>query len=514
MRNLSTYAVEVEISPPPPRRWRGQRDYIALDFKESESDMNILFISPEVFPFAKTGGLADVAGALPEAIAKKDHKASVIMPYYGLVKKNGFKPALFKKNIPLRINNREEFFSLLLLKHNGVDAYFIEKNEYYDREFLYGTPQGDYQDNAFRFGFYAKAILASLPYIGRQDVLHCNDWQSGLAPLYIRAHHKNDPMLNGTKILFTIHNMAYQGLFIKDVAPYLDIPWNLFTQAGVEFWDKLSFMKAGIVFSDAISTVSKGYSKEILTPEFGCGLDGLLKTREKDLHGIVNGVDYSVWNPATDKFIAKKFDANDLNGKAECKKDLAGSFGIAYNAKRPLIAMITRLAEQKGIDLVVNIMKDIVRDSDFVILGFGDEKYNKIFKDLVKKYKGKVGVSITFDNALSHKIEAGADMFLMPSRYEPCGLNQMYSLKYATVPVVRAVGGLDDTIQHFNPSAKKGNGFKFKDATNGALLGAIKDGVATFKNKKLWDALLKNCVACDYSWESSAEQYLKLYKNL
>ena len=476
--------------------------------------MNILFISPEVFPFAKTGGLADVVGALPEAIAKKGHKASTILPYYQLVKKSGFKPVIFKKNISLRINNREEFFNLLLLKHNGVDVYFIEKNEYYDREFLYGTPQGDYQDNAFRFGFYAKAILASIPYIGRQDILHCNDWQSGLVPLYVRTHHRDDPMFNKTKMVFTIHNMAYQGLFIKDVIPYLDISWDLFNQAGVEFWDKLSFMKTGIVFSDAISTVSKGYSKEILTPEFGCGLDGLLKSREKYLYGIVNGVDYSVWNPKVDKFIAKDYDENDPSGKVECKKDLAKAFEIKYNAKRPILAMITRLAEQKGIDLVVNIMKDMLKDSDFVILGFGDEKYNNIFKDLAKKYKGKVGVSIKFDNALSHKIEAGSDMFLMPSRYEPCGLNQMYSLKYGTVPVVRAVGGLDDTIQNFNPAAKKGNGFKFKDATNEAFLGAVKSAVSIFKDTKLWDELLKNCMSCDFSWESSAEQYLKLYKTL
>jgi starch synthase len=321
-------------------------------------------------------------------------------------------------------------------------------------------------------------------------------------------------MFNKAKILFTIHNMAYQGLFQKDVVPYLDISWDLFTQDGVEFWDKLSFMKAGMVFSDAISTVSKGYSREILTPEFGCGLDGLLKSREKDLYGIINGVDYTVWNPAVDKFISAKYDGKDLSGKAECKKDLSKALGIKYNAKRPLIAMITRLAEQKGIDLVVNIMKDILKESDFVILGFGSEKYNNIFQDLAKKYKGNVGISIKFDNALSHKIEAGADMFLMPSRYEPCGLNQMYSLKYATVPVVRAVGGLDDTIQNFNPSTKKGNGFKFKDASNEALLGSIKDAVNVFKNKKLWGALLKNCASCDYSWESSAEQYIKLYKKL
>ncbi|MEK6733389.1 MAG: glycogen synthase GlgA [Candidatus Omnitrophota bacterium] len=476
--------------------------------------MNILLISPEVFPFAKTGGLADVVGALPEAIAKKGHKSSAILPYYQLVKKNGFKPVMFKKNISLRIYNREEFFNLLILKQNGVDVYFIEKNEYYDREFLYGTPQSDYQDNAFRFAFYAKAIIASIQYIGKQDVLHCNDWQSGLVPLYIRTHHKSDPLFSKTKILFTIHNMAYQGLFPGEVLPYIDVPWDLYTADGIEFWGKANFMKAGMIFSDAISTVSKGYSREILSPEFGCGLDGLLRAKEKMLYGIINGVDYSVWSPANDKFIAEKFDEKDTSGKAACKKDLADVFGIKYNAKRPMVAMITRLAEQKGIDLVVNIMKDILKESDFVILGFGDEKYNNIFQDLAKKHKGKVGVSIKFDNALSHKIEAGADMFLMPSRYEPCGLNQMYSLKYGTVPVVRAVGGLDDTIQNFNPSTKKGNGFKFKDATNEAFLGAIKDAVAIFKNKKLWDALVKNCLACDYSWESSAEQYLKLYKNL
>jgi len=476
--------------------------------------MNILFISPEVFPFAKTGGLADVVGALPEAIAKKGHKASTILPYYQLVKKNGFNPVMFKKNISIRINNWEDSFNLLLLKHNGVDVYFIEKNEYYNREFLYGTPQDDYQDNAFRFGFYAKAILASIPYIGRQDIFHCNDWQSGLVPLYIKTHHKDDPMFSNVKVLFTIHNMAYQGLFSKEMMTYLDISWDLFNQDGVEFWDKLSFMKAGIVFSDAISTVSKGYSKEILNPEFGCGLDGLLKSREKNLYGIVNGVDYSIWNPAVDQFIAEKFNEKDLKGKVECKRDLAKAFEIKYNAKRPIIAMITRLAEQKGIDLVVNIMEELLKDSDFVILGFGDEKYNKIFQKMAEKYKGKIGVSIKFDNALSHKMEAGADMFLMPSRYEPCGLNQMYSLKYATVPIVRAVGGLDDTIQNFDPGTKKGNGFKFKDATNEALSGAIKEAVATFRNELLWKELLKNCISCDFSWESSAEQYLKLYKNL
>ena len=477
--------------------------------------MNILLISPEVFPFAKTGGLADVAGALPEAINKNGHNASVILPFYQAVRKNGWTPELFKKNIPVRINNREELFNLYLLKHNNVKVYFIDKKEYYDREFLYGTPQSDYPDNAFRFSFFAKAIIASIPYVGKQDILHCNDWQSGLAPLYLKLFHSAEPLYKNVKIVFTIHNMAYQGLFQRDVMQYIDIPESLFTPEGLEFWGRLNFMKAGIIYSDAITTVSKGYSREILLPEFGCGLEGLLRTREKNLYGIVNGVDYSVWNPAVDKFIAKKYSEKDLSAKEACKKDLVKEFGMKYDTKRPLVGMITRLAEQKGIDLVANSMKDIIKlGADFVLLGFGDEKYNNIFKDLAKKYKKNVGVKIAFDNVLSHKIEAGCDMFLMPSRYEPCGLNQLYSLKYATVPIVRAVGGLDDTIENFNPSTKKGNGFKFKDASIEALLGAIKDAAAIFKNKKLWNTLLQNCLSCDYSWDSSAEKYIKLYKNL
>ncbi|MFA4992208.1 MAG: glycogen/starch synthase, partial [Candidatus Omnitrophota bacterium] len=250
--------------------------------------MKILFISPEVFPFAKTGGLADVVGALPEAIAKKGHDSSVILPLYQLVRKNGFKPSLFKKNIPLRINNREDTFNLYFLKHNGADVYFIEKNEYYDREQLYGTPQGDYPDNAFRFSFYAKAIIASIPHIGKQDVIHCNDWQSGLLPLYIRLYHRDDQFFYNTKIVFTIHNMAYQGLFGQDIMSYIDLPESLFAPDQLEFWGKVNFMKAGILYSDAVTTVSEGYAREILTPEFGCGLDGLLRSKESSLYGIIN----------------------------------------------------------------------------------------------------------------------------------------------------------------------------------------------------------------------------------
>ncbi|MBU1006708.1 MAG: glycogen synthase GlgA [Candidatus Omnitrophica bacterium] len=468
--------------------------------------MNILFVSSEVFPFAKTGGLADVLGALPEALAKRGHTCSVILPFYKSVKKGGFSPEHFKS---------EKDFELYLLKKGNVNVYFVKKDEYYDRDQLYGTPQGDYPDNASRFGFFAKAVISAIPHITGVDILHCNDWQSALIPLYIKLFHKEKPEFRNIKTVFTIHNMAYQGLFGREAMDILGLPGELFIPDSLEFYGKINFMKAGIIYSDAVTTVSEGYSREILTPEFGCGLDGLLKTREKDLHGIVNGVDYSIWDPAIDKLIKANYDKKDLSGKVECKKDLTGQLGIKYDKIRPLIGMVTRLAEQKGLDIVAQSMGNLLKMGvDFALLGSGDEKYNNIFKNLSVKHKGHVGVYIGFNNALAHKIEAGADMFLMPSRYEPCGLNQLYSLKYATIPIVRAVGGLDDTVENFDPSVNKGNGFKFKEASSKEMLGAVKSAVAVFKDRKSWDALLRNSLACDYSWDSSAGKYEKLYADL
>jgi len=478
--------------------------------------MNILFISSEVYPFAKTGGLADVIGALPCSLSKRGHRCSIILPLYKCVRENGFKPGLFKKDIALKINNRDEVFDLYFLRHGNVDVYFIEKDVFYDRRHLYGTPQGDYADNALRFGFFAKAVIASIPHIDNLDILHCNDWQSALIPLYIKLLHKKEPEFKGLKTVFTIHNMAFQGLFGREFMQLLGIPRALFKMDGLEFYGRISFMKAGIIYSDAITTVSRGYSREILTPEFGCGLDGLLRTRKKDIYGIMNGVDYTIWNPAIDKFIIAGYSEKDLAGKLECKKDLLREFGIEFNKDRPVIGMITRLAEQKGIDLVADSMERILKSGvDFVLLGFGDEKYNNIFRDLAKKYKGLLGARIDFDNTLAHKIEAGSDIFLMPSRYEPCGLNQLYSLKYATVPVVSAVGGLNDTVvEDFDPSTKKGIGFKFKHASSDALLGALEKAVTLYKDKEAWNALLHNCLSSDYSWDASAEKYEELYSKV
>lgn len=477
--------------------------------------MNILFVSPEVFPFAKTGGLADVSGSLPASLAKRAHRCSIILPFYKCVRENGFTPEVFRKGIVLKIGAKEEEFSLYLLKHNGIDVYFIYKNEYFERDYLYGMPHGDYSDNAIRFGFFAKAVIASLPYIGKPDILHCNDWQCGLIPLYIKLSRDKDPASTNIKILFTIHNLAYQGTFDRGFMGPLGIPESLFTPDKLEFYGKLNFMKAGILYADAVSTVSQGYRNEILTPEFGCGLDGLLRLREKDLYGIINGVDYSIWSPAVDRFIAKNYSETDLAGKETCKKDVLKEFGINPDLKMPLIGMVSRLAEQKGIDLVLEGIEQILKlGVHFILLGCGDRKYNDIFASLAKKYKKHMGIRIGFDNKLAHKITAGSDMFLIPSRYEPCGLNQLYSLKYATAPIVRAVGGLNETIENFNPLRKSGNGFKFEDATSEAMLGCIKSAVTTFRDQRLWRILLDNCLSCDYSWDSSAEKYERLYRRL
>lgn len=474
--------------------------------------MNIVLISPEVAPFAKTGGLADVSGALPAALNKlgAGHKCAVIMPFYQLVRKNGFNPKLIRtENISL--GTEEYKAEIFFLRHDNTDVYFIDNRKFFDREQLYGTPQGDYPDNYLRFAFFAKAALDVIDYLGTVDVVHCNDWQSALAIFYLKLLRKNGRV----KTLFTLHNMAYQGLFNPQVSSLIDIPQEFFTSEGLEFYGKLSFMKAGIIYADAVSTVSKGYAREILTEEFGCGLDGLLRTRGSSLYGILNGADYNEWNPKIDKFIARNFDEHTLQHKEDCKKDLLKTFGLKYDAKSPVLGVVTRLAEQKGIDLIAGCIEEILaQGAYFILLGTGSEKYNNQFSEIAKKHPKSVGVKIGFDNALAHKIEAGSDMFLMPSRYEPCGLNQMYSLKYATVPLVRATGGLDDTIEDFNPATNKGNGFKFSEATAAAFYATVKRAFGVYKDKKKWLILQKNSLGCDFSWNKSAQEYTALYQKI
>ncbi len=479
--------------------------------------MKILLASSEVVPFSKTGGLADVAGTLPYALKEvEDCDVRVIAPFYKMTKDKNFQMKKVANIDEPSLLGGLESFALLESELNGVKFYFVEHDGYFDRDALYGTPEGDYEDNAKRFGFFSKAILASLVHLGfYPDTIHLNDWQTALVPLYKNIYFEEEHPLTKSKVLFTIHNLAYQGLFGAEVIKEIGIPEEFFTMYALEFYGKLNFMKSGILYSDAVSTVSKRYAREILTPEYGCGLEGLLKTRENDLYGILNGADYDHWNPERDTLIPVNYGPKSIEKKADCKKELMKQMKISLPLSTPLLGYVGRLAEQKGIDLMADILSDVLKQgASFILLGTGDAKYERIFVDMNKKYAGKIGITLGFDNKLAHLIEAGVDMFLMPSRYEPCGLNQMYSLKYGTIPVVRATGGLDDTIIDYSSYPERGNGFKFENADSYDFMETIKRALRIFKNEKKWRELQLKGMNADFSWKRSAREYMSLYRKM
>ncbi|MFH1593090.1 MAG: glycogen synthase GlgA [Candidatus Omnitrophota bacterium] len=463
--------------------------------------MKLLFASSEVDPFAKTGGLADVSGSLPRALLSIGCETTVILPFYRSVKKLG---------IPLPSLKIAEFDYREYTK-DGVKYIFVVNEEYYDRDNLYSEAEGDYGDNDLRFSHFCKAIVAyALGTDAGWDIIHCNDWQTGLVPIYLQL--RKSPI----KTLFTIHNIGYQGLFKRDALGKLDIPGRFYKIEGIEYYGKISFLKAGIVYSSAVSTVSKGYRDEILTPEFGCGMDGILRTRSSCVYGILNGVDYSEWDPVQDKHIISRYNAESIEKKVDCKKDLIGAINFRNETlERPLIGVISRLAEQKGIDLIVGAAKEIIDlGASIVILGTGDERYNSLCKSMQEGHPLYISSQIKFDNSLAHKIEAGSDMFVMPSRYEPCGLNQLYSLRYGTLPIVRATGGLDDTIVDLYKDKDNGNGIKFKDATEEDLVDAVSRAIALYRDKGRWQSILKRIMKMDFSWKRSALRYKELYEKI
>ncbi len=478
--------------------------------------MKILLVSSEVAPFAKTGGLADVAGSLPSALKSLGCDVKVFTPYYRETKKGDFN---IKKigTVPLgTVPIFSDPFSLYHCKKGRVDFYFIEREEFFNRDFLYGTASGDYPDNAVRFAFFANAVLRSAQTLNfKPDIIHCNDWQTALIPFYLKYKLKDLDFFKDTKALFTVHNLAYQGLFTKETMPQVGVSYEFFTMDTLEFYGNFSFIKSGLLYSDAISTVSKGYAKEILTKEHGCGLEGLLSLRKGDIYGIVNGADYSQWNPETDEFIKTRYDEKSLQNKAGCKQGLLEQIKLDVHIDTPLLGVIGRLAYQKGIDIIADGMEDIIKlGCNLIILGAGEEKYQKLLTALAGKYPKNLAVRIAFDNSLAHKIEAGCDIFLMPSRYEPCGLNQMYSLKYGTIPVVRATGGLDDTIVDYTQNPKDGNGFKFKEANPESFLQALKRAVSVYKKRGDWQKLMLRAMGFDFSWKNSAQEYIKLYERM
>jgi len=389
----------------------------------------------------------------------------------------------------------------------------VDYPPYFDRDALYGTPAGDYSDNAERFALFSRAVLEASKILGVPHVFHCHDWQSALVPVMLRTIYAEDPAFRDAATVFTIHNMGYQGLFPADTLPLLMLPWELLTMSRMEFFGQVNFLKGALVYSDFVTTVSRKYSQEIQTTEYGFGLEGVLRGRAATVTGILNGVDYDEWSPQTDKFTGAKYSPQDLSGKVNCKQDLLRAFGIANaNSSIPVIGVVSRFAAQKGFDLISQIMDRLAREEMImVVLGSGDKPYEEMFQRLNKQFPNKIAVKVAYDNAVAHKVEAGADMFLMPSRYEPCGLNQIYSLRYGTVPIVRATGGLDDTIEPWDARAGKGTGFKFADYTGEALLSTIKQALVAYQDPSSWQTLMRNGMSRDFSWGASAREYGKTY---
>ena len=478
--------------------------------------LKVLFASSEVVPFAKTGGLADVAGSLPIALKALGCDVRVIMPFYKMVEQAAKERKLIAENIDIPVGDKIYAGDIWETSLGAsIPVYLVKCDEFFDRSSLYGTAKGDYRDNAERFIFFSRCALEFCIHADfAPDVIHCHDWQAGLIPAYLKTLYSMEGQFLRTGTVFTIHNIAYQGLFQAEVFRLTGLPERLFTIDGLEYWGQMSIMKSALMFSDIINTVSKKYSQEIQTPEYGYGMEGILTKRTSDLYGILNGVDYTEWSPEADTYTAAPYSAQDLSGKQACKKDLLKEYGLPDSlGTKPLLGVISRLADQKGFDLLSDIMDELMAmDLGFVLLGNGEQKYHDLFERIARQYPKKAGIKIAYNNSLAHKIEAGCDMFLMPSRYEPCGLNQIYSLKYATVPIVRATGGLDDTISDYSEAAVTGNGFKFSDYNSREFLRTIKRALKVFENKKAWHKLMQNCMSYDFSWKQSAEQYVELYK--
>lgn len=470
-------------------------------------------VSPEVAPFAKSGGLADAVSGLSLALEGLGLKISVIMPAHRSVLKANLD---FKETTSLTIpvSNRKETATVLRsVLGKNVAVYLIRSDKYFDRDYLYATADGDYPDNAERFVFFSRAaldILKSNP----PKILHCHDWQSALAITFCKTQPERYPEFPALKTVLTIHNLGYQGLFWHLDWHLLDLDPSYFNPRYLEFYGKINFLKAGLVFADAITTVSPTYAEEIKTPEQGFGLEGVLRERSADLVGILNGADYSFWSPETDSFIAKNYSLGTLSEKKICKTELQRTVGLPENPDSPLLAMVSRLASQKGFDLLEKIFEELLRrELQFVLLGSGERRYESFFSRAANRHPAKVAVRIGFDEALAHRIEAGADLFLMPSLYEPCGLNQIYSLKYGTIPIVRATGGLRDTVKDY-ATASGGNGFVFDPYEPSELLRTVDRALELFARKREWTALIRRAMNEDFSWNRSAKAYFDLYQKL
>lgn len=468
--------------------------------------MNLLIVSSEASPFAKTGGLGDVIGNLMNGLLRERIDAKLIMPLYQKIKENfNLKDTGLKIKIVLGNKGYQgKMFSF------GDKVSFLRCEDFFERQELYGTKDGDYVDNAQRFIFFSKAVIEACKAINFiPSVIHCNDWQTGLIPLYIKTIYKRH--FSRTATIFTIHNLGYQGIFLPSIMSLTGLPLEVFNPEFIEFYGRVNFLKAGIVSSDAITTVSMSYAKEILTPEYGFGLDGVLRKRSSQLTGILNGIDYTEWNPSKDNFISCNYSKKALSGKSVCKSELMRECKL--KGKRPLLAMVGRLSSQKGIDIFISALQELIIEGvNIVILGKGDGPFEKELERLTKKYPSNISLHLSYDSALAHRIYAGSDILLMPSRYEPCGLSQMIALRYGTIPVARKTGGIADTVDDYNHLNEVGTGFLFTDYTSSALRQCLMRALCVYQDKEKWKRLMLSGMGKDFSWKSSINKYIRLYE--
>lgn len=480
----------------------------AANMKQAES-LKILIVSSEAAPFVKSGGLGDVVGSLPKALRELGADVRVVIPKFRKIKNENFAGVEFLGNFNVKLGWRTQKAGVLY-KNDSVPVYMIENDFYFGRDELYG-----YDDDNERFAFFSRAVLDMLPFVDFiPDIIHCNDWQTGPIPMILKETYKKISYLKNVKTLYTIHNLQYQGNFSPSSLEMFDLPRYLFDNGTVEFFGSMSYMKAGLMYADMISTVSETYAGEIQTEAYGYGFDGIMRSKSDKLRGIINGIDYVANDPATDKRIDVNFNTKSRSKKKENKRLLQERLGLEQRDV-PMVCMISRLADQKGFDILANAMESLMNnDIQFVILGTGEKRYEDMFRYYENRWKGRFCSCIMFDDTLAQKIYASGDIFLMPSRFEPCGLGQMFSLRYGTVPVVRKTGGLADTVTMFNPATGEGNGFLFDTYDAGGILWAVGEALKVYRDKDSWDKLVKNCMETKLSWTDSAKKYIALYEEI
>lgn len=476
------------------------------------NNIRVWFASSEVAPFAKTGGLADVAGSLPKALKKLGADIRVVMPKYRQIPKEYTEKMTFLGYTMVDLTWRKQYCGVYSLEHDGVTCYFLDNEYYFYRDWYYGM-----YDDGERFAFFSKAILEVLPLIGfKPHIIHLNDWQTGLVSVLLDAHYR-DYRENGffKKIhtVFTIHNLKYQGIFPKQMMDeVIGLDWKYFNPDGVEFYDDINYLKAGLAYSTVLTTVSRTYAEEIKTDFYGENLQGLIRRRASDLYGIVNGIDYESNNPETDERIYRKYSVHDLEGKYENKRRLQQDTGLEVRPDTPLVAIISRLTQQKGFDLIEYMMPELMDlDIQLIILGTGEQRYENHFRWAQSRYPGRVSANICYDPVLAQRIYAGSDMFLMPSLFEPCGLSQLFSMRYGTVPIVRETGGLKDTVVPYNKYTGEGTGFTFANYNAHEMKDAVVRAIETYRDREKWRKLVISCMSQDFSWERSAREYMQLY---